>query len=248
MRDRFKARNEESWRLRFHTQTGGSTLTAQQPMNNVVRVTVQALSAVLGGTQSLHTNSMDEALALPTEAAVQVALRTQQILAYESGVADTVDPMAGSYYVESLTDQVEEKAKDYIARIDAMGGAMKAIKVGYIQQEIQDVAYRYQQSVDKAEQVIVGVNKFAAKEETPIDLLRVDPIIEQQARDRLTALRAKRDNGKVSEILGRIEQAARGTDILMPLFVEAVEREATLGEICSILRGVFGEYRPDARV
>jgi methylmalonyl-CoA mutase, N-terminal domain len=248
MRDRFGAKNEESWRLRFHTQTGGSTLTAQQPMNNVARVTVQALSAVLGGTQSLHTNSMDEALALPTQSAVQVALRTQQILAYESGVADTVDPMAGSYYVEALTDAVEAKAQEYIARIDAMGGAMKAIEKGYIQQEIQDAAYRYQQAVESGDQIIVGQNKFTVQEETPIDVLRVDPAMERQQVERLAALRAKRDNSKVSEILGRIEQAAKGTDALMPLIVEAVEREATLGEICTVLRGVFGEYRPSASV
>jgi methylmalonyl-CoA mutase N-terminal domain/subunit len=248
MRDRFKAKNEESWRLRFHTQTGGSTLTAQQPANNVVRVTVQALAAVLGGTQSLHTNSMDEALALPTESAVQVALRTQQILAFESGVADTVDPLAGSYFVESLTDQIEEKAKEYIARIDAMGGAIKATEAGYIQREIQDAAYAYQQAVEKNEQTVVGVNKFAVEEEMPIETLRVDPAIEARQVERLAELRRSRDNGKVSEILGRIEQAAKGNEPLMPLFVEAVEREATLGEMCKVLRGVFGEYRPSATI
>ncbi|MEP7287145.1 MAG: methylmalonyl-CoA mutase family protein [Chloroflexota bacterium] len=245
MRDRFGARNEESWRLRFHTQTGGSTLTAQQPTNNVARVTIQALAAVLGGTQSLHTNSMDEALALPTESAVQVALRTQQIIGFESGVADTVDPLAGSYFVETLTDQVEAQAKAYIAKIDAMGGALRAVETGYIQREIQEAAYQYQQAIEHGDQIIVGVNKFTVDGETPIETLRVDPKIEQQQVASLAALRQSRDNGKVSEILTRIEQAARGTDTLMPLFVEAVEREATLGEICHVLRRVFGEYRPD---
>ncbi len=248
MRDRFGAKKEESWKLRFHTQTGGSTLTAQQPTNNVVRVTVQALSAVLGGTQSLHTNSLDEALALPSQSAVQVALRTQQILAYESGVADTVDPMAGSYYVEALTDEIEAGAKNYIERIDAMGGAMRSIEAGYIQREIEDAAYAFQQAVERNEQIIVGVNKFAVDEETPMDLLRVDPAIEQHQRARLAELRQKRDNGKVSEILSQIEQATRGSEPLMPLFIEAVEREVTLGEICRVLRQVAGEYRPTVTV
>ncbi|MCC7451807.1 MAG: methylmalonyl-CoA mutase family protein [Anaerolineae bacterium] len=248
MRDRFGARNPESWRLRFHTQTGGSTLTAQQPTNNVARVTMQALAAVLGGTQSLHTNSMDEALALPTQSAVEVALRTQQIIAYESGVADSVDPMAGSYLVENLTDEIEKRAREYIDRIDSMGGALKAIERGYIQQEIQDAAYAYQQAVEKSEQVVVGVNKFTTKEETSIETLHVDPAIEQQQRARLAELRQQRDNAKVSEILSRIEQAARGTESLMPLFIEAVEREATLGEICKVLRTVHGEYRPEVSI
>jgi methylmalonyl-CoA mutase N-terminal domain/subunit len=246
MRERFGARNEDSWKLRFHTQTGGSTLTAQQPTNNVVRVTVQALSAVLGGTQSLHTNSMDEALALPTQAAVQVALRTQQILAYESGIADSVDPLAGSYLVETLTDEIESRARDYIQRIDDMGGALPAIEEGYIQREIQDAAYAYQQAVERGDQIVVGVNKFntADNQEAPIDLLRVDPVIEQQQRERLRELREQRDVGKVSEILARIEGAARSNEPLMSLFIEAVEREATLGEICRVLRNVSGEYRP----
>jgi methylmalonyl-CoA mutase, N-terminal domain len=244
MRDRFGARKEDSWKLRFHTQTGGSTLTAQQPMNNVVRVTVQALSSVLGGTQSLHTNSMDEALALPTERAVQVALRTQQILAYESGVADTIDPLAGSYLIEALTDEIEARARDYIERIGAMGGAMRAIEAGYVQQEIQNAAYAYQQAVERDEQVVVGVNKFTVDEKTPIDLLHIDPAIEQQQVSRLRELRQKRDNTKVNELLARIDQAARGTEALMPLFVQAVEHEVTLGEICRVLREVVGEYRP----
>lgn len=248
MRERFGAKNPKSWQLRFHTQTGGSTLTAQQPVNNVARVTIQALSAVLGGTQSLHTNSLDEALALPTESAVQVALRTQQIIAYESGAADTVDPLAGSYYVESLTDALETRAREYIAQIDAMGGALRAIERGFVQREIQDAAYAYQRAVEHGEQVIVGVNKFALNEEAPIATLHVDPGIEANQRARLADLRARRDNGKVSEILSQIETAARGREALMPLFVEAVEREATLGEICRVLRDVFGEYRPDVSV
>ncbi|MFN7208760.1 MAG: methylmalonyl-CoA mutase [Aggregatilineales bacterium] len=248
MRERFGARDPKSWQLRFHTQTGGSTLTAQQPLNNVVRVTVQALAAVLGGTQSLHTNSMDEALALPTEQAVQVALRTQQILAYESGVADTVDPMAGSYYVEALTDAIEARARRYIEQIDALGGALAAIERGYIQNEIQDAAYAYQQAVERGEQIIVGVNKFTVPEEPPIETLHVSAAIEQAQRQRLAALRAKRDSARVSEILTQIEAAARGSDPLMPLFIEAVEREATLGEICNVLRGVFGEYRPSVSI
>ncbi|MCS6869963.1 MAG: methylmalonyl-CoA mutase family protein [Anaerolineae bacterium] len=248
MRDRFGARDPKSWQLRFHTQTGGSTLTAQQPMNNIVRVTVQALAAVLGGTQSLHTNSMDEALALPTEQAVQVALRTQQILAYESGVADTVDPMAGSYYVETLTDEIEARARRYIEQIDALGGALAAIERGYIQKEIQDAAYAYQQAVERGEQIIVGVNKFTVAEEAPIETLHVSEAIAQAQRARLAELRARRDSARVSEILAQIEAAARGNDPLMPLFIEAVEREATLGEICNVLRGVFGEYRPSVSI
>ncbi|MCE7948340.1 MAG: methylmalonyl-CoA mutase [Chloroflexi bacterium CFX4] len=248
MRERFGAHDPRSWQLRFHTQTGGSTLTAQQPMNNVARVTVQALAAVLGGTQSLHTNSMDEALALPTENAVQVALRTQQILAYESGVAETVDPMAGSYYVEALTDEIAERARRYIAHIDALGGALAAIERGYIQNEIQDAAYAYQQAVERGQQIVVGVNKFSVPEELPIETLHISATIEQAQRERLAALRAERDSARVSEILGQIEAAARGDAALMPLFIEAVERYATLGEICNVLRGVFGEYRPSATI
>jgi methylmalonyl-CoA mutase, N-terminal domain len=245
MRHRFGAKNPKSWQLRFHAQTGGSTLTAQQPTNNVARVTIQAMAAVLGGTQSLHTNSMDEALALPTENAVQVALRTQQIMAYESGIADTVDPLAGSYYVEALTDALEEKAQAYIKQVDALGGALAAIEQGFIQGEIQDAAYAYQQAVEEGKQVVVGVNKFAVHEETTIPTLHVDPAIERQQVARLAELRAKRDNARVQEILARIEGAARHPEeALMPLFVEAVEREATLGEVCGVLRQVFGEYRP----
>jgi methylmalonyl-CoA mutase N-terminal domain/subunit len=246
MKERFGAQAEESLRLKFHTQTGGSTLTAQQPMNNVARVTIQALSAVLGGTQSLHTNSMDEALALPSENAAQVALRTQQIIAYESGVADSVDPLAGSYLIESLTDQLEAQATSLIEKIDAMGGALAAIEAGYIQQEIQDAAYTYQQRVERGEQIVVGMNKFQTADPLPMDLLRVDPAIERAQAEKLAVLRANRDANKVSELLTRIENAARGTENLMPLFIEAVEIDITLGEVCRALRAIFGEYRPQA--
>jgi methylmalonyl-CoA mutase, N-terminal domain len=244
MRERFGAKAEESLRLKFHTQTGGSTLTAQQPMNNVARVTIQALSAVLGGTQSLHTNSMDEALALPSENAAQVALRTQQIIAYESGVADSVDPLAGSYLIEALTDQLEAQARALIETIDGMGGALAAIEAGYIQQEIQDAAYQYQQRVERGEQIVVGLNKFQTAEALPVDLLRVDPAIERAQAEKLRTLRANRDNNKVSEALTRIDIAARTTENVMPLFIYAVENDVTLGEICHALRAVYGEYRP----
>ncbi len=244
MRERFSAKNAESLKLKFHTQTGGSTLTAQQPVNNVARVAMQALAAVLGGTQSLHTNSMDEALALPSQTAAQVALRTQQIIAYESGVADAVDPLAGSYLIESLTDSLEARARELIEHIDGLGGALAAIESGYVQGQIQDAAFAYQQAIEKGEQIVVGVNKFAAEESTPIELLRVDPAMEQAQRTRLAELRARRDSIKISEALSRIGSAARGTESLMPLFIDAVEHDVTLGEICQVLRTVFGEYRP----
>ncbi|MEO8394307.1 MAG: methylmalonyl-CoA mutase family protein, partial [Chloroflexota bacterium] len=248
MRERFGAINPKSWQLRFHTQTGGSTLTAQQPENNIVRVALQALAAVLGGTQSLHTNSKDEALALPTQAAVQVALRTQQIIAYESGVTDTADPFAGSYVIEHLTDEIAKRAQEYIDRIDVMGGALAAIEAGYVQSEIQDAAYQYQRAVEQGEQVIVGVNKFTVEEDSHPDLLRVDPAIETAARQRLVALRETRDNAKVAELRGRLDTVARGTENLLPLLVECVENDVTLGEICHTLRGVYGEYRPEVRI
>ena len=248
MRERFGATNPKSWQLRFHTQTGGSTLTAQQPENNIVRVALQALAAVLGGTQSLHTNSKDEALALPTQDAVQVALRTQQIIAYESGVTDTVDPFAGSYVIEHLTDEIVKRAQEYIERIDTMGGALAAIEAGYVQGEIQEAAYQYQRAVEQGEQVIVGVNKFTVEEETHPDLLRVDPAIETAARERLAQLRQSRDNAKVAELRGRLDTAARGSENLLPLFVECVENDVTLGEICHTLRAVYGEYRPEVRI
>lgn len=244
MKERFGAKNPKSWMLRFHTQTGGSTLTAQQPENNVVRVTIQALAAVLGGTQSLHTNSKDEALALPTEASVRIALRTQQILAYESGVAETPDPLAGSYYVESLTNSIEEGVLAYIKRIDDMGGAVKAIEQGYIQQEIQDSAYSWQMDVEKDERVVVGLNKFQVREDPPKGLLRVDPAVGERQVAKLAALRARRDNAATAAALAALKSAALGSDNLMPPILAAVKTYATLGEICDVLRSVFGEYRP----
>lgn len=242
MRERFKAQKPSSWQLRFHTQTAGSTLTAQQPENNVVRVTVQALSAVLGGTQSLHTNSMDEALWLPTEKAVRVALRTQQILAYESGVADSVDPLAGSYLIEYLTDEIEKGAEDYISKIDDMGGALQSIEKGFMQSEIQNAAYAAQQAIERGEQVVVGVNQFAVDEEITLERLRVDPAIELGQRERLKRLRETRDQRLAEELHSRLKSAASGGDNLMPLFIECVENGVTLGEICNALRTVWGEY------
>jgi methylmalonyl-CoA mutase N-terminal domain/subunit len=242
MRERFHAQDPKSWMLRFHTQTGGSTLTAQQPENNVVRVTIQALAAVLGGTQSLHTNSMDEALWLPTEKSVRVALRTQQVIGYESGVADTVDPLAGSYVVEHLTDEICERAMEYIRRIDEMGGALPAIERGYMQSEIQESAYRYQKAVESGAQVVVGVNQFESKEELQLERLAVDPSIEQNQRKQLAELRNGRDAAKVSELLTQLEKASKGTDNLLPLLVECVEHEITLGEVCGVLRKSWGEY------
>lgn len=242
MRERFKAGKPSSWQLRFHTQTAGSTLTAQQPENNVVRVTVQALSAVLGGTQSLHTNSMDEALWLPTEKSVRVALRTQQILAHESGAADSIDPLAGSYLIEYLTDEIEKGAEEYIAKVDEMGGAMTAIERGFMQNEIQNAAYAAQQAIEKKEQIVVGVNQFAVEEDLTLERLKVDPSIELGQRERLKELRESRKNERVDELLGRLADAAKGTENLMPLFIECVENDVTLGEICNTLRSVWGEY------
>ncbi|MCX7670272.1 MAG: methylmalonyl-CoA mutase family protein [Anaerolineae bacterium] len=246
MRERFGAKDPKSWQLRFHTQTAGSTLTAQQPENNVVRVTLQALAAVLGGTQSLHTNSRDEALALPSEAAVQVALRTQQIIAYESGVADTVDPLAGSYYIEYLTDEIERRAVEYIERIDAMGGARKAIEAGYIQHEIQEAAYAATRAIEAGEQIVVGVNRFQTDASTPPgDLLKIDEAAQAGQIARLRDRRARRDADAVADALARLRAAAQDPAApLMPRFIEAVETYATLGEICNTLRQVFGEYRP----
>lgn len=250
MRDRFGATNPRAMAMRFHTQTGGSTLTAQQPENNIVRVTIQALSAILGGTQSLHTNSMDEALALPTEHAVQIALRTQQIIAHESGVADTVDPLAGSYLIETLTDEIEARASEYIRRIDDMGGALAAIDEGFINLEINDAAYDYQQAIEANDQIIVGVNEYQTDEQSAerIELLRVDPAIEHNRRDQMAQLRAERDEAEVHALMGRIESVARTSENLMPLFIEAVEHEVTLGEICRVLRDVFGEYQPNINI
>jgi methylmalonyl-CoA mutase N-terminal domain/subunit len=245
MRERFGATNPRAWQLRFHTQTGGSTLTAQQPENNVIRVTLQALAAVLGGTQSLHTNSRDEALALPTEQAVQIALRTQQIIAHESGVANTIDPLAGSYLIEHLTDEIESRALAYIQQVDDLGGALAALESGFINREIQEAAYRYQQAVETGDQVVVGVNAFQVDEEIRLERLRVDPAIEERQRARLVELRATRNSDQARVALARLETAARGTDNLMPHFIVCVERDVTLGEICGVLRRVFGEYRPD---
>lgn len=243
MKERFGAKKPKSMSLRFHTQTAGSTLTAQQPDNNVVRVAIQALASVLGGTQSLHTNSRDEALALPTEDSVRIALRTQQIIAYESGATETIDPLAGSYYVESLTDRIQREAEAYIKTIDDMGGAVRAIERGYIQQEIQDAAYAYQMDIESGERIVVGMNKFQIKEGPPKGLLRVDPIVGEQQSNKLKELRAKRDNARVDASLKALKTAAEGEDNLMPLILESVRAYASLGEICDVLRAVFGEYQ-----
>ncbi|HMN59890.1 MAG TPA: methylmalonyl-CoA mutase family protein [Anaerolinea sp.] len=244
MRERFHAADSRSWMLRFHTQTAGSTLTAQQPENNVVRVTLQALAAVMGGTQSLHTNSMDEALWLPTEKSVRVALRTQQIIAYESGAADTIDPLAGSYIIEYLTDEISNRAREYIRRIDEIGGAREAIERGYMQNEIQQAAYQYQKAVEKKEQVVVGVNALQVDEQLTLERLKFDPAIEQAQRAHLAEVRARRNPAKAAELLTHLDRAARGSESLMPLLIECVENSLTLGEICGVLRGVWGEYQP----
>ena len=243
MKERFHAKNPKSMKLKFHTQTAGSTLTAQQPDNNIIRVTIQTLAAVLGGTQSLHTNSRDEALALPTEESVRIALRTQQVVAYESGVADTIDPLAGSYYIENMTDKIEKEAMEYIEKIDELGGAPKAIEKGYIQKEIQDSAYRYQMEIESNERVVVGVNKFQVEEEHHKDILKVDPEVEMMQKGKLEKLKAERDNEKVEAKLEALRSAAKGDDNLMPFILDAVREYGTLGEICGVLRDVFGEYQ-----
>jgi methylmalonyl-CoA mutase N-terminal domain/subunit len=243
MRDRFGAKNARSWLMRFHTQTAGSALTAQQPQNNVARIALQALAAVLGGTQSLHTNSMDEALSLPTEHAVRVALRTQQILAHESGVANTVDPLAGSYYVESLTDEIEQRVLAYLEEIDSFGGALAAIQSGFMQHEIQDSAYHTQQAIERGEQIVVGVNAFESDESIGLERMKVDPSIELTQRERLASLRARRNSERAASLLVRLGEAADSDENLMPLFIECVEADITLGEICSVLRGKWGEYQ-----
>ena len=242
MKERFGAKNPRSLMLRFHTQTAGCTLTAQQPANNIVRVAFQALAAVLGGTQSLHTNSMDEAFSLPTEEAVAIALKTQQLVGYETGVADTVDPLAGSYYLENLTSRIEAGAEEYIQRIEALGGAVAAVEKGFIQREIQDSAYRYQRAVEEGRRIVVGVNKFQTEDVEPGNLLRVDPSVGERQVQKLKKLRAERDNAAVEKALAALERAARGTDNLLPPIVEAVRCYTTLGEICNVLRGVFGEH------
>src|ERR1700685_4462320 len=243
MRDHFGAKNPKSQMLRFHTQTAGSTLTAQQPENNIVRTALQAMSAVLGGTQSLHTNSFDEALALPTEQSARIALRTQQIVAYESGAAQTIDPLAGSYYVESLTNQIESNATGYLEEIDAMGGMLKAIERGFVQQEIQNAAYEYQQAVDREEAIVVGVNRFEIEEEKPIPIQKIDPALEPKQIERLRALRARRDARPWKDALNQVEEAARSGANVMPRILAAVEADATVGEIADAMRRVFGEYR-----
>ncbi len=243
MREDFHAKNPRSWMLRFHTQTAGSTLTAQQPEINIVRTTLQALAAVLGGTQSLHTNSFDEALALPTEEAARIALRTQQILAYESGVPNTVDPLAGAYAVESLTDRIESDAQAYLEKIAALGGMLKAIERGYIQQEIQNAAYEQQRAIDSEQSVVVGVNRFQMEEGKSVPIQRIDERLERNQVERLRALRARRDQKKWKTALQAVEAAAGSRDNLMPRILEAVENYATVGEISDAMRKVFGEYK-----
>lgn len=242
MKERFGATNPKAMMLRFHTQTAGCTLTAQQPDNNIVRVAFQALSAVLGGTQSLHTNSRDEALALPSQQSVQIALRSQQIIAYESGAADTVDPLAGSYYIEALTNEIETKALEYIKKIDEMGGAVRAVECGFIADEIQDSAYSFQKAVESGEQIIVGVNKFQVDEKLPSDLLRVNPAVGVAQVARLERIREQRDSNAVDSVLAELKKVAQGSENMMPTIVDAVKKRVTLGELCGVLREVFGEY------
>jgi len=244
MKERFGAKNPKSLMMRFHTQTGGSTLTAQQPDNNIVRVAIQTLAAVMGGTQSLHTNSRDEALALPTQQAVTIALRTQQIVAHESGVTNTIDPLAGSYFVENLTDGIEKDALNYITSIDSMGGMVKAVEEGYPQRQIQDAAYDYQKGIESGDRIVVGVNKFQQEEPPPTGLLRVDPAVETAQRKKLAADKADRDNDRVRTTLVALRAASRSSDNLMPAIIDCVRCYGTLGEICGVLREEFGEYQP----
>jgi len=243
MKERFKAKKDDSCMLRFHTQTAGCSLTAQQPDNNVVRVAFQALAAVLGGTQSLHTNSRDEAYALPTEDSVRIALRTQQIIAYETGVADMIDPLGGSYAVETLTNEIEKKAIDYIEKIEAMGGAIKAIESGYIQGEIGESAYQYQKEIEKKKRIIVGLNQFQIEEGPLKETLRIQPEVEQYQKEKLAKVKKERDNQRVKETLAALKKAAQGSENIVPPILGAVKAYATLGEISDILREVFGEYR-----
>ena len=243
MREHFKAKNPRSWMLRFHTQTAGSTLTAQQPENNIVRTAIQALAAVMGGTQSLHTNSYDEALALPTEQAARIALRTQQVIAYESGAPQTIDPFAGSYYVESLTNEIESRAAEYLGKIEVLGGMLNAIERGFVQQEIQNAAYEYQQRVDNEEAIVVGVNRFEVEEEKTIPIQRIDPALEPRQVERVRALRARRDAGPCQVALAAVEESARSGANVMPRILAAVEASATVGEISDAMRRVFGEHK-----
>ncbi len=248
MKEKFGAKNKKSLMLRFHTQTAGCTLTAQQPDNNIMRVTMQALAAVLGGTQSLHTNSRDEALALPAEDSVRIALRTQQVIAYESGVTETIDPLAGSYYVESLTNEIEKQALEYIEKIDKLGGAPRAIEKGFIQQEIQNSAYQYQKEIEKGKRIVVGVNKFQIKEESPKGLLKVDPEVERFQVEKLRELKETRNNQKAKANLDTLERAAQTETNLMPYILDCVKSYITLGEICNVLRSVFGEYKESVKL
>lgn len=248
MKERFGAKSPKSMALKFHTQTGGSTLTAQQPENNIVRVAIQTLAAVLGGTQSLHTNSKDEALALPTEDSVRVALRTQQVVAHESGVTNTVDPLAGSFYIEAKTKEIEDRAMEYINKIDEIGGAPKAIDMGYIQQEIMDAAYDYQKEIENGERIVVGMNKFQIQEEPPKGLLRVDPSVGKLQEKKLEELKAKRDSEAVKEKLETLRKACEGDENVMPYILDAVKAYGTLGEICGVMREVFGEYQQSVKL
>ncbi|MEA2089218.1 MAG: methylmalonyl-CoA mutase family protein [Thermoproteota archaeon] len=243
MKERFHAKNPRSMWMRMHVQTAGFTLTAQQPLNNITRVTIQALSAVLAGTQSLHTNSFDEALALPSEEAVRIALRTQQIIAHESGVANTVDPLAGSYYVETLTNEMEERAVEYFQKLDDMGGAIAAIEKGFFQKEIADSAYKYQREVDEKKRILVGVNDYTTEEKHPIKVLRVDPKVEEEQVARLQKLKRERDNRKVKKVLKKLHYNAEKDENLIPTIIDAVKAYATIGEICDVLRKIYGEYK-----
>ncbi len=243
MKDKFKAKNPRSWILRFHTQTAGCSLTAQQPYNNIVRVTIQALAGVVGGTQSLHTNSMDETLALPTEKAVRIALRTQQIIAEESGVTNTIDPLGGSYFVEALTDKMEEEAMNYIHRIEEMGGMVPAIEAGFPQREIADAAYRYQIQIDKKEKIIVGVNKYVTEDDQAIEILKIGHETEEEQQENLEEVKKSRDNKKVQECLEKLEKAAAGSENLMPFILDAVKAYSSIEEICAAMKKVFGAYK-----
>jgi methylmalonyl-CoA mutase N-terminal domain/subunit len=243
MREKFGAKTPKSWMLRFHTQTAGSTLTAQQPENNIVRTAIQAMSAVLGGTQSLHTNSYDEALGLPTEQAARIALRTQQIVAYESGAPNTIDPLAGSYFIESLTNEIEKRALEYLEKIESLGGMLKAIERGFVQKEIQNAAYEYQRAIEKGQATVVGVNRFTQEGEGEVPIQRIDESLERKQVERLQALRARRDQKKWKAAMQSVRDAARSLDNLMPRILGAVEAYATVGEISDAMRGVFGEYQ-----
>jgi len=248
MKERFKAKDPRSWMLRFHTQTGGCTLTAQQPLNNLVRTTFQAMAAVLGGCQSLAVCSYDEALALPTEESVRLSLRTQQIIAHESGLIDTVDPLGGSFYLEKLTDEIEKGAAEYIAKIDQLGGAVRAIEKGYIQQEVQESSYRYQREIEAGDRILVGVNKFQIKELPVKGLVKVDPRVRELQVKRIAELKSSRDSKKVQATLAELRKVAQGDGNLMVPILACVRAYCTLGEMCDVLRGVFGEYEPIASV